>query len=159
MAAAFDPVAAMLHAWGTNNRINLYLLENVPEEVWRMKPAGGKGRTVAAIFGHIHNVRLMWLKAIDKNAPLPEKLEGDAFTRDQVATLLRTSAEALEAVLAASLRSDGKIKGFKPDAASFLGYLIAHDAHHRGQVTQLARQLGHAVSQSVNFGMWEWGTR
>ena len=58
-----------------------------------------------------------------------------------------------------ALNGDGRIKGFKPDAASFFAYLVAHDAHHRGQIAMLARQLGHPVSQSVMFGMWEWGTR
>ena len=37
-------------------------------------------------------------------------------------------------------QSDGRVKGFRPDVAGFLGYLIAHDAHHRGQITMLARQ-------------------
>ena len=55
--------------------------------------------------------------------------------------------------------SDGRVKNFKPDAASFLAYLLAHDAHHRGQISMLARQLGQTLPQSVNFGMWEWGTR
>ncbi len=156
---AFDPVASSLHAWGTNGRINAYLLENVPEAAWRATPPGGKGRSVAAIFAHIHNVRLMWLKAIDKNAPLPEKLDGEICSKEQVLAALAESGEALRVVLEKALRGDGKVKGFKPDAGSFAAYLLAHDAHHRGQVTQLARQVGHAVSQSTNFGLWEWGTR
>jgi hypothetical protein len=45
---------------------------------------------------------------------------------------------------------DGHLKGFKADAA--------HDAHHRGQITMLARQLGYPVPQSVMVGLWEWGT-
>jgi uncharacterized damage-inducible protein DinB len=65
----------------------------------------------------------------------------------------------VEDVLRAALESDGRIKGFKPDVASFLAYLLAHDAHHRGQITMLARQMGHPISQSAMFGMWEWGTR
>jgi uncharacterized damage-inducible protein DinB len=43
--------------------------------------------------------------------------------------------------------------------AGFLGYLIAHDAHHRGQITMLARQLGHPLPQKAMFGMWEWNSR
>jgi len=58
-----------------------------------------------------------------------------------------------------AMASDGRIKGFRPDVAGFLGYLIAHDAHHRGQITMLARQLGHPLPQKVMFGMWEWGSR
>jgi len=41
-----------------------------------------------------------------------------------------------------ALRGDGRIKGFKPDVASFFAYLVAHDGHHRGQMTMLARQVG-----------------
>src|SRR5579863_4789756 len=43
--------------------------------------------------------------------------------------------------------------------AGFLAYLVAHDAHHRGQITRPARQVAHPIPQSVMFGMWEWGTR
>jgi uncharacterized damage-inducible protein DinB len=51
------------------------------------------------------------------------------------------------------------VKGFKPDVAGFVGYLIAHDAHHRGQISMLARQVGHPLSKKTMFGMWEWGSR
>ena len=47
---------------------------------------------------------------------------------------LKASWQALDNVLSRSLSTDGRIKGFKPDAASFLAYLFAHDAHHRGQI-------------------------
>ena len=72
---------------------------------------------------------------------------------------LAESHAAVARLLAASLAGDGRIKGFRPDAAGFLGYLISHDAHHRGQIAMLARQTGHALSQKAMFGMWEWGTR
>jgi uncharacterized damage-inducible protein DinB len=51
------------------------------------------------------------------------------------------------------------VKSFKPDVAAFFGYLIAHDAHHRGQIAMLARQVGHPLPQKAMFGMWEWGSR
>jgi uncharacterized damage-inducible protein DinB len=47
------------------------------------------------------------------------------------------------------------VKGFRPEVAGFLGYLIAHNADHRGQITMLARQLGHRLPQKAMFGMWE----
>ena len=31
------------------------------------------------------------------------------------------------------MAAGGKIKGFKPHAVAFLGYLISHESHHRGQ--------------------------
>jgi hypothetical protein len=122
-AALFDPIAALATAFATNNRINLYLVLNIPEEAWRATPPGGKGRTIASI------------------------------------AALNESFAALAGDVRTSLAGDGRIKGFKPDVAGFLGYLFAHEGHHRGQITMPARQTGHPVSQSTMFGLWEWGTR
>jgi uncharacterized damage-inducible protein DinB len=149
---------ALIAAYATNNRINVYLVRNLPEEAWRAKPPEGKGRDVASMVAHIHNVRLMWLKAVGVTG-LPSKLERTRVTREQAIEALEASWEAVEDTLRKSLNGDGRIKGFKPDVAGFLAYLVAHDAHHRGQITMLARQVGHPIPQSAMFGMWEWGTR
>ncbi len=58
-----------------------------------------------------------------------------------------------------ALASGVRIKGFKPDTAAFVGYIIAHDSHHRGQIAMLARQAGFPLPKQVDFGMWEWGVR
>jgi uncharacterized damage-inducible protein DinB len=156
---AFDPAQSLLTALATNNRIDEYLIRGVPESAWRAKQPGGKGRDIASMVAHIHNVRLMWIKAIDKNLALPDKLDGETVTPEQAIAALNESHTALETLIARALRGDGKIKGFKPDVGSFLAYFFAHEGHHRGQITMLARQAGHPVSQSVMFGLWEWGTR
>ena len=154
----FNVVERLLAAYATNNRINEYLIKNVPGPAWEAPPPGKKGRTISGIIGHIHNVRLMWLKAIGVE-PLPAKLEGDEFSKEEAVAALNQSCAAVALVLEKALSTDGRVKGFKPDAASFIGYLIAHDAHHRGQISMLARQLGHPVPQSAMFGIWEWGVR
>lgn len=157
-AAPFALADAMRGAYATNNRINLYLIENLADEVWRAKGPGGKGRDIASMVAHVHNVRVMWLKAAGAGTA-PAKLDPDTVTKAEAISALGESWQALEELLDAALRGDGRIKGFKPDAASFFAYLVAHDAHHRGQITALARQAGHPVRQSVMFGLWEWGTR
>jgi uncharacterized damage-inducible protein DinB len=121
-----------------------------------MKPPGGKGRTLAPIAAHIHNVRLMWLEAA-KFAPVPAKLDQEASVSEVMAGL-EASAAAMTEFLARALVK-GKVPNFKPDAWAFVAYLIAHESHHRGQMTQLARLLGFPVSQKVNFGLWQWGVR
>jgi uncharacterized damage-inducible protein DinB len=151
-----SPVEATLRAFAIHNRIHLYLLDNLPSEAWLLAPPGGKGRTLAAMAAHIHNVRLMWLKAA-KVAPLPDPLDKNASVAE-VRTALVGSAAVMETFLQTALET-GRVPNFKPDAWAFVSYLIAHEAHHRGQMTQLARQLGHPVSQKVNFGLWEWGVR
>lgn len=152
----FDLKTSMLAAFVTNNRINQYLLENIPAEAWAAKPPEGKGRPIAAIAAHIHNVRLMWLKAAGVGK-LPAKLD-ERVSVQEACRALAESHDALATLLLSALDT-GEVKNFKPDAASFYTYLIAHDAHHRGQIISLARRLGHPVSQGVGFGMWDWGVR
>jgi uncharacterized damage-inducible protein DinB len=158
-AAPFVLSEALLSAFDTNDRINQYLLDSLPAKAWRAEPPGRKGREVAAVVAHMHNVRVMWLKATKGKVEVPEQLDRYTVTPAQAKKALGSSHAALREVLQASLDSDGRIKGFRPDVAGFCGYLIAHDAHHRGQITMLARQAGHAISQKAMFGMWEWGVR
>jgi len=157
-AEPFVTGEALLRAFATNQRINVYLVENLPEEAWRAEPPGGQGRDIASIVAHMHNVRGMWLKAAGVK-PVPAKLERTRVTKPEAVRGLEASWRALDDLMRQSLAGEGRIKGFKPDVAGFFGYLVAHDAHHRGQITMLARQAGHPVSQSVMFGMWEWGKR
>src|SRR5450755_517802 len=156
-ATPFVLSEALLSAFDTNDRINQYLLENLPAEAWRAEPPAKKGRDVAGIVAHMHNVRVMWLKAT--KGKVPEQLDRLTVTPAQAKKALGASRAALREVLRMALEADGRVKGFCPDVAGFVGYLIAHDAHHRGQITMLARQSGHAIPQKAMFGMWEWGVR
>jgi len=104
-------------------------------------------------------VRLMWLAAADKTAKLPPKIDDEKASREAVSQALRSSAAAITKLLEKGLEDPaGKVPNFRPDVVAFLGYLIAHDAHHRGQIGMLARQLGHAIPAKAGFGLWEWGT-
>ena len=157
--APFSLADGLLSAFDTNDRINRYLLENLPTSAWAAEPPGGKGRTIAAIVAHMHNVRVMWLKSAAKESKLPEPLDKEKITPSTAAKALEQSRAALAALLKSSLAGTGQVKGFKPDVAGFFAYLVAHDAHHRGQICQLARQVGHPLPQKAAFGLWEWGSR
>ena len=150
---------ALLNAYATNDNITRYLIENLDAKAWRAEPPGGKGRTVAAIVAHIHNVRVMWLKVINKDGPNPEQLDRLTVTPRQAIGALAESGKHISRVIAAALAGDGRVKYFKPDVAGFIGYAISHDAHHRGQISMLARQAGYPIPQKAMFGMWEWGSR
>ncbi|MBK6586799.1 MAG: hypothetical protein IPG22_00550 [Acidobacteria bacterium] len=65
-------IQQLIETWQINNRINLYLLDAIaPEHL--ADGLSSKGRNVGEQFAHIHNVRLMWLKA-----SMPEELAGQA---------------------------------------------------------------------------------
>jgi uncharacterized damage-inducible protein DinB len=158
-APPLDFKKSLLQSYAVNEKANQLLLNNVSEEAWHAESPTGKGRSIADIAAHIHHVRLMWLSAADKTAKIPAKLEPDKSTREQVQSALKASATAIEKLLEKALQEPtGKVPNFKPDVVSFVGYLIAHDSHHRGQIAMLARQVGHPVPTKATFGLWEWGT-
>lgn len=149
----------IIETWHINNRINLYLLDAI-EETHLNDISASKGRRVGDQFAHLHNVRMMWLKASS-----PELLEGllklDKEVKIDKSLLiaeLNKSAEAIAKLLEKGF-TEGKIKGFKPHPAAFLGYLISHESHHRGQIMLALKQSGHPVDQKTSYGLWEWGTR
>jgi uncharacterized damage-inducible protein DinB len=150
-----DPI---IETWQIHNRINLYLLENIAEEALADQSAS-KGRIVGQQFAHVHSVRMMWLKVA---APqllegLP-KIEKENITKANLKEALELSEKAISRLFEIAGPS-GKIKGFKPHATAFLGYLISHESHHRGQIMLALKQSGHMVDQKIQYGIWEWGTR
>ena len=158
-SAAIDLKRSLLETFAVNQKANELLLANVSDEAWQAPAPSGKGRTIAAVAAHIHHVRLMWLAAADKSAKLPAKLDDEKATQQDVSEALRGSAAAMQRLLEKGLEDPaGRVPNFKPDVVTFIGYLIAHDAHHRGQIGMLARQVGHPVLAKAGFGLWEWGT-
>lgn len=151
-------IADIVAAWRINEQINQFLIDHLTDEAWTAKPPGGKGRTVAAIFAHIHNVRHMWMQTVAKDAKLFDKVKKEDLTRPQAKEALAISGKAVEGLLEGKLKT-GKVAGFPPSAAAFFAYLVSHDSHHRGQAVMLARQLGLAVPMQATFGMWEWNSR
>lgn len=148
----------LIETWEINNRINLYLVEAIPEAYFADKSAS-KGRTVGEQLAHLHNVRLMWLKeAAPEWMDTVLKIEKDQITAALIQEQLTKSGQAISALLQKGIEA-GKIRGFKPHPTAFLGYLIAHEAHHRGQILLSLKQSGHPVDKKVMFGLWEWGTR
>jgi uncharacterized damage-inducible protein DinB len=158
-APPLDFKKSLLETYAINEKANQLLLNNISEAAWRADSPAGKGRSIAEVAAHIHHVRLMWLGAADKNAKVPAKLHPDKATREQVQAALKASASAVEKLLEKALEDpSGKVPNFRPNVVSFVGYLIAHDSHHRGQIAMLARQVGHPVDPKAAFGLWEWGT-
>ncbi|HEV7701709.1 MAG TPA: DinB family protein [Pyrinomonadaceae bacterium] len=150
----------IIETWLINNRVDLYLLDAIADEELA-DALSSKGRDVARQFAHIHNVRLMWLKgaAPDINAK-QTKIDADtAIDKKLLQLRLTESGEAIAELLSNAIENGGKVKGFKPHVTAFLGYLLAHDAHHRSQLIIALKQSGHKIDQKIGYGIWEWGSR
>jgi uncharacterized damage-inducible protein DinB len=136
----------------------LFLLAEI-EEANLSDQAPSKGRTVGEQFAHLHNVRPMWLQSGQSDLMQGlEKIEKGQISKTLLEQSLNASAEAISKLLEQGLETD-KIKGFKPHASAFVGYLISHESHHRGQITMILKQCGHPISKKTSFGLWEWGVR
>jgi uncharacterized damage-inducible protein DinB len=150
---------SILDALSTSNRVTLYILEAIPEEALD-GVAASKGRSVGAMFAHLHNMRLMWFDAAAKDlAARITKVEKDqSFDRAVLRSSLEASSAAMEELVRRAL-DGGRIVGFKRSPAAFVGYLVAHEGYHWGEIGMTLKQSGHPLSQSVGYGMWEWGVR
>ncbi|MDZ7650357.1 MAG: DinB family protein [Cytophagales bacterium] len=119
----------LIESWKIHNRINLYLLTSIRDEHLADLSAS-KGRNVGEQFAHMHNVRLMWLKAAD-----PELLQGlskidkDARISKKLLTEILTQSSKAIISLFVKVFEQGKVKGFEPHPAAFFTYLISHESH------------------------------
>jgi uncharacterized damage-inducible protein DinB len=102
----------------------------------------------------------MWVQAA-----APELMEGLtklgkelALTKETLLNSFEKSGEAVARLLEKAFDT-GKIKGFRPSPEAFLGYIIAHEAHHRGQIILSLKENGHIPDKKILYGMWEWGVR
>jgi len=149
----------LLETWRIHSRIAIYVLSAIAPDAF-ISPKPAKGRHFAEMFAHIHNTRLMWLQSA-----APDLLEGVAkiekrhpLDPGELKVALTASGHAIEMLLQSGLAA-GRIKGFKPHAPAFLGYMIAHESYHQGEIGIALAQAGYPLDKKTAFGMWEWGVR
>lgn len=150
-----------------NDRMNQMLIEHLDPAAWLAK-APGKARHIAAIFTHMHNMRCKWIRLSAPRLKVPRQLHRARCTPRQARAALAESAARCAQMLAEAL-DDGsgaptRIKKFLrdgwarpwPAGVEMLCYMVAHEAHHRGQVCMLAHQLGLPLPVKVSSGIWNW---
>lgn len=154
---------AAVRTFAANERMNQMLIEHLDPAAWRAKPLG-KVRDIAAIFAHMHNVRGKWVRLTAPHLKAPAQLSRTHCTPQQARAGLAESAARCTEMLAEALDGGGRVKEFRRDGwgrpwpvgAEMLCYMLAHEAHHRGQVCMLAHQLGFKLPNGVTAGLWNW---
>jgi uncharacterized damage-inducible protein DinB len=160
---------AILAAWRTNNRVTLFLFEHLPPDLWAAGVPGAPRRTIRMIAGHVHNARCMWLKVLGEPLGLtvPPSVDRHRAGARQLLPALRRSGNGIGRLLKLGCEHGGTIPATRSyvwrnlplDVAHVLGYFIAHEGHHRGQIVLAARAVGHRLPPEVTAGLWQWSQR
>lgn len=169
MRSALDQRDMLLAAWRTNNRVTIFLVENLPLDLWGAKVPGAPRRTVRMIAGHIHNARCMWIKTLGKEfgITVPRAVNRLKVGPKELVPALGHSSRGIISLLTLGCERGGEIptsssytwRNLPLDVGHVLTYFVAHEGHHRGQIVMLARQLGHRLPVEITGGLWHFSKR
>jgi uncharacterized damage-inducible protein DinB len=158
---------SLLETYASNDEMNQLILSDLDPRAWRAQPPGktGSGRTIAAIFAHLHNIRLVWLKNSAPHLKYPAPLDPGRCTMKQAAAAPRKSAAQCLRMLSDALSAvpNRRVTKFSRGSwtqtwsagGTMFAYMFAHEAHHRGQILMLAHQVGYRVLHKTP-GVWHW---
>jgi uncharacterized damage-inducible protein DinB len=158
-----DEGERVIAAWRTNNRATTYLIEHLPAAVWSADVPGVPRLTVRTIAAHIHNSRCSWIKSLGARhgVAVPRPVDLRRVRQAELLRALARSSEGMIRLIELGVAKGGRVpravwQNFPTDLEHFLGYFVAHEGHHRGQLCLLARQLGWRLPRSVAAGIWQW---
>src|ERR1700736_3129996 len=128
-----DLCQVLVESYTVNERMNQIMLEQLDPAAWRAKLPGSKGRTIAAIVSHVHNIRRKWLRLSAPHLKLPPALDRASCTQKQARIALLESgarcSEMLEEALVEkrieTFHRDGCAKPW-PAGAAMAVYMINH---------------------------------
>jgi uncharacterized damage-inducible protein DinB len=151
-----DVERELIEAFRHNGLVNEYLVGVLPAELWRAAPPGGRARPIAAIVAHMQSVRRTFAH-MGGAQPGPPSLDRHRSTPAQAMKALRQSTDELVRLFeSAFVARKARVKRMPRRAVNMMVYLIQHDAHHRGQICTLARDLGHEFHRDDIMRIWGW---
>jgi len=166
MRRALKPGQNVIAAWRTTNRATTYLVERLPVEIWPREVPGIPRLTVRKIAAHLHNARCSWIKALGARhgVAVPRPVDLRRVRPQELVRALSRSSEGIVRLIELGMACGGKVpratwQNFPTDMEHFLSYFVAHEAHHRGQLCMVARQLGQRLPKEIAAGVWMWTKR
>ena len=149
----------LVEAWQMSNEVNLYLLRQLPNYYLHDRYSS-RTRSVGDQFAHMHSVRRRWLEhaAAELAGKIPRISKDAEPTAEELIEALQASEEAISTFLE-RCDSEGAVPGWIGSPTTFLAYLVAHEAHHRGLAMAAMRVSGHKAPKELVYGQWDWGKK
>ncbi|MBM4162117.1 MAG: hypothetical protein FJ217_13600 [Ignavibacteria bacterium] len=125
-------IEQVLNTRRVQNEINLLLIDKIPTSGFKAVPRGSRGQTVVEQLVHMNRVRLgrFQYHLTGKRPSLPGAKE-DAF------------------------KGKAAPRAFRKNAVRWMGYLISHESHRRGQILLAPKQNGTRLPETVSLqGLW-----
>jgi len=148
----------ILDTWFINHRTNLKLLDNLTEEALTLTTSKRGGGSVGHQLAHIYNIRFWKLEKF--NRELVKELTTIKAEDTKTIAMLKDchtiSADLIAEVLKKGIEDNGNVKGNKRGVVPLLGYLIHHEAHHRGSILLTLKLCGFKLTDELRYGIWEW---
>lgn len=146
----------LLDSWDRNNRIVTNLLNAIPEEGLAVK-ATPESPTVAALFMHIHYVRMVF---IEENAPefahdVPADEWGVEPDRARLTAMLNESAQAVRDTVRGCLTTGRAMDLHYDHPILFLQHMLWHEGYHHGQIKIALKLAGIPLADEV-IGPLSW---
>lgn len=146
----------LLEAFEHSSRVSEHLVGVLPRRLWHAAPPNGSGRSIAAIVAHMQGVRRTFAK-MGGAAPTLLSLDRNSSTPADARRALRQSREVLLELFRSALAARKvRVAGMPRRTVNMMFYLTQHDADHRGQITMLARELGHKLAGEDVMKLWGW---
>jgi uncharacterized damage-inducible protein DinB len=154
---SLDMKQELLEMWRVHEEISQFLLEKLPDEAFAATTLlkngqFSKGRNVAQVFAHMHNLRRLNIGR-EFLAGVPKFEYSDEPSREELIAAFQASGQGIAKRLARVIET-GESKTERP-GIMLLGLLISHDSHHRGLILMACKQSGVRVPEEMKFGIWE----
>jgi uncharacterized damage-inducible protein DinB len=143
----------LLDIWKIHSRINLEILDSINEQDLE-KRLDHYEITIGGQFAHIHRVRLLWLqREVDLDDGLHDIEKSQESKKEHIRKNLAASASRVEKMLTMGITRDGELSYFQPHLGAFVGYLIAHECMHHGEIGMILGKNGKELPLEV---VWDW---
>jgi uncharacterized damage-inducible protein DinB len=147
---------ALLDSWDRNNTILVNLLRALPEDGLEAKAMAGSP-SIAEMFTHIHNVRLVF---VSEDAPefareLPKEEWKAERNPGRIAAMLNDSVKVVQDAVKGRLEAGRGMDLHYDHPILFLQHMIWHEGYHHGQIKLALKLIGRPITDDkAGPGTW-----